>query len=181
MQAITLIFPHQLFEQHPALELKRAVVLVEEYLFFSQYRFHQQKIVLHRASMQWYCSHLRKLGYTVRYIAATATTHHIQQLLAQLATEGITEVHYADVVDDWLEQRIATSCKQHNIYRKVYQSPNFLNTSDTDFFEGRKHYLQTDFYVAQRKQRGLLVSPNNKPLGGKWTFDADNRAKFPAK
>ncbi|HAI83683.1 MAG TPA: cryptochrome/photolyase family protein, partial [Chitinophagaceae bacterium] len=118
MQAITLIFPHQLFEQHPALELKREVVLVEEYLFFSQYRFHQQKIILHRASMQWYASTLRAQGYAVRYIAATEQIHDVRQLLPTLAQAGVTEIHYADVVDDWLERRITKACKQHNIYRK---------------------------------------------------------------
>ncbi len=181
MQAITLIFPHQLFEQHPALELKREVVLVEEYLFFSQYRFHQQKIILHRASMQWYASTLRAQGYAVRYIAATEQIHDVRQLLPTLAQAGVTEIHYADVVDDWLERRITKACKQHNIYRKAYPTPNFLNASDIDFFEGRKSYFQTDFYIAQRKQRQLLLAPDGKPLGGKWTYDADNRAKFPAK
>jgi deoxyribodipyrimidine photolyase-related protein len=51
MSDITLVFPHQLFEASPALQKDRAVWLVEESLFFTQYPFHQQKIVLHRASM----------------------------------------------------------------------------------------------------------------------------------
>ncbi len=47
------------------------------------------------------------------------------------------------------------------------------------FFDGRKRYFQTDFYVAQRKQRRLLLEPDGQPTGGEWSFDADNRAKFP--
>ena len=58
MSVITLIFPHQLFIQHPCLKDKRPVYLVEEQLFFKQFNFHQQKLVLHRASMKKYADYL---------------------------------------------------------------------------------------------------------------------------
>lgn len=48
-----------------------------------------------------------------------------------------------------------------------------------DFFSKKKTYFQTDFYTWQRKQRNLLLDEQQKPLGGKWTFDAENRLKFP--
>jgi deoxyribodipyrimidine photolyase-related protein len=56
-----------------------------------------------------------------------------------------------------------------------------LNTpEDGDvYFANKKHYHQTDFYVLQRKARKLLLDADRKPLGGKWTFDAENREKFP--
>jgi len=37
MKEITIVFPHQLFEMHPACSKTRPVYLVEEYLFFNQY------------------------------------------------------------------------------------------------------------------------------------------------
>ena len=48
MKEITIIFPHQLYKKHPAIKSGRTVYLVEESLFFNQYNFHQQKIILHR-------------------------------------------------------------------------------------------------------------------------------------
>ncbi|MFN5762377.1 MAG: cryptochrome/photolyase family protein, partial [Sphingobacteriales bacterium] len=50
MASATLIFPHQLFEQHPALVEGDPVFLLEEYLFFKLYPFHKKKLILHRAS-----------------------------------------------------------------------------------------------------------------------------------
>ena len=47
MTAVTLIFPHQLFANHPSIVRGQDVYLIEEYLFFKQYRFHQQKLVLY--------------------------------------------------------------------------------------------------------------------------------------
>ena len=35
------------------------------------------------------------------------------------------------------------------------------------------------FYAGQRKRMNLLLEPDGSPLGGKWSFDADNRKKLP--
>ncbi len=64
---------------------------------------------------------------------------------------------------------------------QVYDTNNFLTSirSAADFFSTRKNYFQTDFYIWQRKQKNILLDKAGKPLGGKWTFDADNRQRFP--
>ncbi len=46
-----VVYPHQLWERNPAVEAAEVVFLVEDPLFFTQYHFHIQKLVLHRASM----------------------------------------------------------------------------------------------------------------------------------
>jgi len=66
MSSATLIFPHQLFKAHPALDKIRTVYLVEEWLFFRQYKFHKQKLVLHRASMQFYAQWLKENSYELK-------------------------------------------------------------------------------------------------------------------
>ena len=35
------------------------------------------------------------------------------------------------------------------------------------------------FYQMMRKEHGILVDKDNKPIGEKWSFDADNRKKLP--
>jgi deoxyribodipyrimidine photolyase-related protein len=181
MQTAILIFPHQLYHQHPALVANTTVYLIEEWLYFHQYPFHQQKLVLHRASMKFHESFLVQQGYKVVYISATENVCDVQKLLEHLHKKGITHVHYADVVDNWLQKRIHQSCKQHGIATTIYPTPNFLNTlsSVEAFFDKKKTYFQTDFYIQQRKQRNILLEGNQQPLGGKWTFDAENRQKFP--
>jgi deoxyribodipyrimidine photolyase-related protein len=47
------------------------------------------------------------------------------------------------------------------------------------FFKGKKHYHQTDFYIYQRKRLNILIDEDHSPLGGKWTFDGENRKKLP--
>ena len=181
MKDVTLIFPHQLFCEHPCLQKKRPVYLVEEWLFFRQYAFHKKKLVLHRASMQFYKHWLQDHGFSVNYIETTDTRNDVRNLIAFLAGQGITHIYIADPADNWLSQRIAKNCIQYSIKPVIENSPGFLNTMDeiSGYFDQRKTYFQTDFYTHQRKQRKILLEPNGKPAGGKWTFDAENRLRFP--
>jgi deoxyribodipyrimidine photolyase-related protein len=180
--SVTIIFPHQLFQNHPALQKGRVVYLVEEWLFYRQYNFHLKKLVLHRASMKFYENWLHQNKYDVNYIETVAKENDCRQLVASLAKQKIAEIHIADVVDDWLFIRMQNACKKNNITLHIYDSPNFLNTkqSTDDYFSKRKTYFQTDFYIWQRRKRHVLLENNTEtPIGGKWTFDADNRHKFP--
>ena len=183
MKEVVLIFPHQLFKQHPALQISRQVYLLEEWLFFRQYNFHQQKIILHRSGMKFYEKYLLENNYAVEYVESTDERNEVTKLITFLSQQKITHIHIADVVDCWLTKRIRVACKKHSIKLTVYASPAFLNTMDevVDYFNKKKTYFQTDFYVQQRKQRKILLETNGKPTGGKWTFDAENRMKFPKK
>jgi deoxyribodipyrimidine photolyase-related protein len=177
----SIVFPHQLFWQHPALSSDGIVYLVEEWLYFHQYNFHKQKLLLHRATMRMYADHLTQQGYEVRYIPATSTECDLQHLIPTIANMGVQELHYADVVDDWLRQRLIVGARQHGIKLHEYRSPNFLEdpAEISEFFDRRKSYKQTDFYIDRRKHHQTLLAETGKPLGGQWTYDVDNRQKFP--
>ena len=123
--AVTIIFPHQLFKDHPALLPGRKVVMVEEWLYFNQYRFIKQKLVMHRASMQFYKQYLNT-NYDVEYIEATSPLSDIRKLIESLANDGISELHFAEVSDDWLDRRIAQSASTHSIEVIKYPGPDFL-------------------------------------------------------
>jgi deoxyribodipyrimidine photolyase-related protein len=181
MHAVTIIFPHQLFKNHPALSKNRPVYLVEEWLFFRQYRFHKQKLILHRASMKFYESWLQEQQFKTTYIESQQMENDCRILTAMLARDGAEEIHIAGVTDQWLMKRMQQSCKKHRIQLHIYLTPNFItNLKDADdFFRKKKNYFQTGFYVWQRKQRNILLNADGNPEGGKWTFDADNRQRFP--
>ncbi len=137
--------------------------------------------MLHRASMKAYETFLQQQGFTVCYVDARQPEADIRQLLPWLYQQGTRHIRYADCTDEWLGKRLQKACGQTGIRAEKFTSPAFLNemTSVQAYFDQRKTYFQTDFYTWQRKQRKLLLDPAGKPLGGKWTFDADNRKRFP--
>lgn len=178
---VTILFPHQLFKNNPAIAVNRPVYLVEETLFFTQYTFHKQKLLLHRASMKKYTQYLVKKGIAVNYINATDALCDIKKLITQLAGEKVEIIHIADVVDNWLMKRITASCNKHSLEYIIHPTPNFLNNMPAvkDYFDKKKTYFQTGFYTHQRKKRNILLDVAGGPQGGQWTFDADNRKKYP--
>lgn len=181
MAHATLVFPHQLFAQHPAIEQGRPIWLVEEALFFTQYHFHAHKLVLHRASMQYY--HQQVLtGHRVTYMDATSVHAHIQQLIPHLQQQGITTIHIAYVADDWLQRRMQRACSACGIVVVTYPSPGFLCTTQdiTNWSAGKSSYFHADFYTFQRRRLGVLLNPDGAPEGGRWSFDTENRKKLPA-
>ncbi len=182
MQA-AIIFPHQLFNNAALLDKNMLHYLVEEHLFFTQYLFHKEKLVLHRASMKAYEKYLLQNGFQVEYIESTHALHDCRLLIAHLAKQKCADISMIDPVDYLLMRRIKRACASNHIKLQVMESPSFLNTlsGTQNYFDSKKKYFQTDFYTAQRKQRNLLLTPDGKPVGGKWTFDAENRAKFPKK
>jgi len=183
MKNAALIFPHQLFEKHPAIAKNRLVYLIEENLFFTQYKFHKQKLVFHRATMKFYEEYLVSKNYKVKYIESGSDLSDIRKLITYLKKESFSEIHFADVVDNWLEKRISESTKSNGIKIKVYDSPGFINSGEEikKHFNGKKNYSQTSFYIQQRKKLGLLLEEDGKPIGGKWTYDSENRLKYPRK
>ena len=182
-RSASIIFPHQLFKDNPIVQKGRKVYLVEETLYFKQFHFHQQKIVLHRVSMKFYEDYLIKKGMEVNYIEHQNKEADCSILIATLAKKGITSIYITDVVDNWLMKKIYTSCKKNEIKIHIINTPYFLNSmmSVDEYFSKRKTYFQTDFYTWQRKERKILLEKDGKPVGGKWTYDAENRMKFPKK
>ena len=176
-----ILFPHQLFEQNPLIEKADTIYLVEEWLYFKQYNFHQQKIFFHRASMKAYQSHLLSLNINVEYIDSYNQLSDIRKLIPHLKSIGVDSFEYIDTTDQWLEQRMQKSCEQHGVAAHKNHSPLFLLTSEENahYFSGRKRMFQTDFYKNQRQQRNILMDTDKIPMGGKWTFDDENRLKYP--
>ncbi|MGL4631623.1 MAG: cryptochrome/photolyase family protein [Leadbetterella sp.] len=178
MSTIHLIFPHQLFEDVSHIHLESPVYLIEEELFFTHYKFHKQKILFHRSSMKQYAAYLESKGFSVQYIEATTHVHSIDNLIKELAKKGVENLRYVDPTDDWLERRILNASK--NIRIQKLPNPSFLNTSNQNiqFFINKKRMFQAEFYSYQRKRLGILMDGEH-PQEGKWSFDADNRKKYP--
>lgn len=180
---LSLIYPHQLFQNHPAIQAGRQVYLVEDPLFFGTdseqpLRFHAKKLMLHRASMK----HFADLN-DVTYIDLPEVPCRSDELLEMVIPQEVTEIACVDPVDYLLERRIRRFCEGRGIRLTLLSSPMFLTPDDwmTEIMDGMKKPFMKKFYEVQRKRMGILLEPDGKPLGGKWSYDVDNRKKLPKK
>lgn len=180
---ISLIYPHQLFRKHPAIHPHRHAALIEDPFFFggrgTPLKFHKHKIILHRATMKMYASHLKKMGVTIRY-CEYAPERSSADILKELIKKGYDEFHFADVADHRLMSQIEKVARATRISMRQYESPLFLTPMSfiEDFFSEKKHFLMASFYQAQRKRLNILID-NDRPVGGKWSYDMENRKKIP--
>ncbi len=176
----TLVYPHQLFRDNPAINKGDQVYLVEEPLLYTQFRFHQQKLVLHRASMKSYADRLKNHGYQVRYIDSSEIdkTADISGLLSK---DGVSRVRFIDPIDDWLGRHLIESLDDAGIIHTEIDTPMFINSAQQidDYFVGRKSYSMAHFYKREREMRNILMEHDGLPVGGKFSFDTENRKKLP--
>lgn len=187
MSEATLIFPHQLFKNHPGVTQGRPVWLVEDPLFFGNdprwpMQMHSQKLILHRASMKEYAGELEAMRLTVHYVE-TPDGHTIDggDLLDQKLPKTVKTFHLADPADDLVLKRVRRLVEKRNGNLILHDSPNFI--SPPEFLEShlatKKKPFMAKFYESQRKRMTVLLDPDGGPLGGKWSFDTENRAKLP--
>ena len=181
MSRTGIIFPHQLFEQNILVSKCDTIYLIEEWLYFKQFNFHKQKIAFHRASMKFYENYLRSKKIKVIYIDSFNKLADVRKLIPFLKTNGVNALEYIDTTDYWLEQRISKACKAHNVEIYKNHTPLFLNSAEENavYFSDKKRIFQTDFYKHQRISRNILLEKQQKPFGGKWTYDDENRLKYP--
>lgn len=179
-KSINIIFPHQLFKDHPLLDCEGDFYLIEEYLFFKQYKFHKQKIAFHRATMKNFQIYLEGLGKTLHYIESENELSDIRNFKQEINSKNITVVNIVYPSDFYLEKRVAEIC--NGIQLNVLPTPYFINDIKDlqQFFNPeKKSYFQTAFYKAERVRFNILIDKDEQPEGGKWTYDADNRKKYP--
>ena len=179
-KSINLIFPNQLFENHPLLEIGGDIYLMEEHLFFQEFKFHKQKIAFHRASMKTFQNYLEAKGAKVIYVQSGDELSDIRNFLSEIEKENIAEINVIAPTDDWLQRRLEKVCE--NIKLNILDSPQFINNKDdlAEFFNPeKKFYFQTAFYKQERNRLNILMTKDGKPEGDKWTFDAENRKKYP--
>ena len=182
---ITLVFPHQLFEHHPGIQTNRSIALIADGLILGgdpewPLTIHPRKLQLHQQSMLAYKKQLESKGHNV----LTLTPNEKQQtsdLLKKLIDSGYQTFYLADPVDDLLTKRVRKTLQQRSCALKILPTPMLLTPTEVmdDYFNGRRKPMMGNFYQLQRKRLGVLIDDQGGPVGGRWSFDADNRKKLP--
>lgn len=176
MSEATVIYPHQLFTSQPALQKGRPVYLVEEPLLLTYNPIHRQKLHLHFKTLDYYEEFLTSQDYLLKRILVKdyPTT---ESVFKKLSADGITDVHIVDTTDYYLEKAI----KDSGLNRIWYESPLFVLSKEeaVSRFKTSKKSMAS-FYKKLRQDKNILLD-DNKPVGGQWSFDKENRKSVPKK
>ena len=125
-EEINIIFPNQLFQNSEIIQNKKDTYIIEENLFFNQYKFHKHKIAYHRSSMQKYKDYLISKDINVIYIDSQDKLSDIRNFIKE-NYKNLKKINLYDPVDNWLLKRLNLYSK--NIELIFFENPLFLNAS----------------------------------------------------
>jgi len=93
----------------------------------------------------------------------------------------VQHVQYCQLNDDWLQRRLSAALQRQGVVATELPDPDFLTPLDVfdELAEKKKKWFFTDFYMSQRKRLHILVDNQDRPEGGKWSFDPENRSRLP--
>jgi deoxyribodipyrimidine photolyase-related protein len=189
---VVLVLPWQLFAEHPL--VARAgdarVVLYDDPLVMGgdaayDPGWHPAPLAWRRAAVDHWrqlhpaAVHLRRDETGMDGVPAGSLTAALEEHLARSNGHA---VHVLDPVDDWCEQRLSRVAHAAGVQLVVHDTPGFLlgQSEARELLGSARHPRMATFYRRQRLRMDILVTDDGEPVGGQWSFDADNRKKLPA-
>ena len=136
---------------------------------------HPQKIALIFAAMRHFADDLRAAGWRVAYarLDDPDNTQSIPGELIRRAAETGAQAVVATAPGDW---RLLAALQDCPVPVTVLEDDRFLCSAATfdAWADGRKEWRLEWFYRDMRRRTGLLME-GDKPAGGQWNYDKDNR------
>ena len=140
---------------------------------------HPKKIAFCFAAMRHFAEELREAGWTVAYTRLDDDAGYssiVEALIAASEKHGTSEV-IATRPGEW---RLIEALDDAPLEVTQLEDDRFVasHAEFDDWAEGRKELRMEYFYREMRRKTGLLME-GERPEGGKWNFDHDNRKPAP--
>ncbi|MDC3177893.1 cryptochrome/photolyase family protein [Pelagibacteraceae bacterium] len=183
MKSLFLILGNQLFPQKYLNKHKDSTIFMcESFDLCTFQKHHKLKLILFLSSMRSYADELTKNKFKVNYIDLNKDfkISYEKKLEIFIKKNNYKEIISFEIEDKFFEKKITSLCKKNKIEWTIIQSPMFLNSRDEfkNYLSKTKKPFMANFYKTARTKTDILME-NNKPKGGKWSFDEDNRKKLP--
>lgn len=145
-------------------------------------KHHIQKLVGFLLAMRNFANQLTSKGFNVEYFKISDThnsQNFIDNIIFLINKHQITKVQYQLPDEHRLDSYLKKEFAKLSISIEVFDTEHFYTSREelVSFSEGRKKTVMEDFYRYMRKKYHVLVE-NQKPIGGKWNYDALNRKKW---
>ena len=186
LKKLFIILENQLFPLKYIEPYKKDHVfyMSEDYEFFTSEKYHKHKILLFLSAMRSHAEVLKKNKYDLIYKKINDkdyNTTYLDKLKKFISDEKIYEVSLFEIEEKKFEKKIITFFKNINLKINIIKSPMFMCSREEfkEHIKNNKNNLMASFYKYMRKKNNILIEKSKKPVGGKWSFDKDNRKKIP--
>lgn len=184
-KTIRLVLGDQLNSEHSWFKKTNAdvtYVMMEVLSETSYVTHHIQKILGFFAAMRSFADHLGSQGHQVIYIKIDDKDNKQsfeENIRCLIKKHNFVRFQYMLPDEYRLDQQLSRLPSKLNIDCEVSDTEHFLTSRDevAKFFENKKGFVMESFYRNMRRKHNILME-GNKPLTGKWNYDAENRKKF---
>ncbi len=185
--SVFVILGNQLF---PFAELKQfracRFFMAEDLGLCTHVRHHKQKIALFLAAMRSYRDELVNQGCDVHYEAfsnhnpKSVDTTYEAKLGKFVKGKSVRRLIFWEIEDRFFERRMQAFAREQHLELHILRSPMFLTTREdfATWLNGNRPHM-ANFYKWQRKRLKLMIDKQGNPVGGRWSFDHDNRRPLP--
>ena len=147
-------------------------VLVESREWMSRRPYHRQRVALILLNLRAFADELRAGGIEVRVVQTDGAI--VDAVQAEVAARGPLDV--LEPAEREVRAELSPIVGSGGL--RVHRNPHWL-TRESDFAaaKGREGWRMDAFYRAVRRRTGLLME-DGEPVGGKLSFDVDNRSRW---
>ena len=157
------------------------VFMCEDMSLCTHFKYHKHKIIFFLASMRHFRDELVKNGKSVEYFTLIKNVQFFKKLKNMIIKHKVTKLQIFEVEDHFFRKEIQQFAHVENINIEIQKSPMFMITPDEfkDYLATVKKPFMKTFYEKNRKRFNILMESDGNPVGGKFSFDSENRKKIP--
>jgi deoxyribodipyrimidine photolyase-related protein len=143
----------------------REVVLVESRAALTRRRYHRQKLHLILSGLRHLAA---ELDDRARYFRTATYREALRQVGGPVVVHEPTSFAAVAFVE---------RLRDAGLVAEILPTPTFaLSKQDFAAWAGdRTRFRMADFYEWQRQRLGVLLEPDGSPVGGRWSYDTENR------
>ncbi len=157
--------------------------MCEDLELCTYYKHHKLKLILYLSSMRSYRDLLINKKLKLEYIDLSNNFEnpYILKLQNFILKNKFDELISFEIEDKFFEKKINKLIKKNRIKWRIIKTPMFITQRQEfrEFLNHTKKPLMGNFYKINRIKTNILIA-DGKPIGGKWSYDKDNRKKIPS-
>ena len=183
MKTLQIILGNQLFDYKYYQKKSDIIFMAEDFGLCRHFKYHKHKIIHFLASMREFRDYLMGKGKTVYYFELKEKSTYLGHLKQVINEQKIEKVTLYEVEDHFFEQELVEFFEKEKLDYEFLRSPMFFCSREEfkEYLESCNKPLLNNFYKKMRLKNNILLDQEDKPLGGKWNYDSENRKKIAKK
>lgn len=147
---------------------KDLILFYESRSYFSKHKHHKKKLVLILSAMRHFAKELEEMGFLTKYVRLEDQELSLTDLVATLSFDKV----------------IITEPSEYDVLQELKHIEGIIIKDDDRFLASREYFnswvenrktLRMEFFYREMRVKYNILLDNDKPVGGKWNFDSENR------